>query len=248
MVWQAIGGAALSFGANYLAGLQQYKYQRALQEQAAQLNYDYGQKSLLNSPGSTRKGLESAGYNPMLAVQNATSGADAGWTSSGSATGSQYGNIGTDLISNAQSFQRLQNETKTAQAQQDQAYAEADKSKVEKQSLLQKLPFVSQREKAEIGNIEKDSLLKESQIHNIDETTRFIEKRYELEKMLGEMGIYTQLRGQDKAYNASVYASNIAKYGHNINEVNNIRTNKTNARRQGIRILGSGLDWYHPTK
>ena len=67
-----VGSVGSLFGANASAK-QQYKYQSKLQEQAAKLNYDYSLKSAENMPSSTRQGLEDAGYNPMLAVQNASS-------------------------------------------------------------------------------------------------------------------------------------------------------------------------------
>lgn len=92
------GQVASLIGLNYLgnftgAGLgqffsgrkmyRQYKYQRALQEQAAQLNYNYQLDSARNLPGAQRQGLESAGYNPLLALGNFN--ATNGYTSAGSA-------------------------------------------------------------------------------------------------------------------------------------------------------------------
>lgn len=87
-----LGAAALGVGGSFLgsssakkSAYKQYQYQSALQRQAAKLNYDYSLKSAENMPTSTRKGLEAANYNPMLAVQNATSGANSSWTSAGNA-------------------------------------------------------------------------------------------------------------------------------------------------------------------
>lgn len=248
MVWQAVGSLGLGFLSNALNQMMSEASNKRLQENQAKLNYQYAEKSALNQPTWNRSGLESAGFNPMLAVQNATSGANSSWAS-GAQTGMQDAtSSASNFLANAQSVKRLDNETKTAEATQDEAYANADKAKAEKSTILQKLPFVSQREKAEISNIEKDSMHKESLIHQIDETIRLREKELELQQYLGESGLAVQRRGQDISYNASKYASDVAKYGHYINEVNNIRTNKTNARRQGIRILGTGLDWYYPAK
>ena len=69
------GGSALgSFAGNILGSTLSFRRQKQLMEHQAALNYQYGQATALNSPSWNRKGLESAGYNPMLAVQNATSG------------------------------------------------------------------------------------------------------------------------------------------------------------------------------
>lgn len=216
----SLGAAGIgAISANYQSGKAFNRMISAMREQA-QLNYDYGIKSLENSPTAQRKGLETAGYNPMLAVQNANSGANAGWTSQGGYQQDQATDAISNGIRNGTEMAQLAINQQQADAQSDQAYAEADKAKVEKNALLQKMPYISDREKAEINNIEKDSLMKESQIHNIDETTRFIEKEYELRKRLGEMGIAVQRRGQDLSYNASTYASNVSR-------ANNISTNRT---------------------
>lgn len=209
-----------------------------LQKQAADLAYINARKTALNNPSWNRQGLEKAGYNPMLAVQNGISGASLSNPGTPSVPGPDY----NSAISNTTDFLRLRNETKTAESQQDLNYAQADKSKAEKSTILERLPFISKREKAEIANVEKDSIKKEAQIHNIDETTRFIEKEYELRKRLGEMGIDVQRRGQNLSYNASTYASNI-------NERNNIRTNRTTRGKLDVRLpLGAGWSYYHGAK
>lgn len=194
----------------------------AMQRQA-ELNYEYSQKSAENSPSWNRKGLEAAGYNPMLAVQNATSGANSSWTSPNSAPTDQATDAITNGVRNGTEMAQLAINQKQVEAQSDQAYAEADKAKVEKNAMLEKMPYISSREKSEIANLEKDSLLKESQIHNIDETTRFIEKNYELQRRLGEMGInldyQSKIYGANKAFEASKYGSNLnlsgVKYSSN---------------------------------
>ena len=66
----AIGllGGGLSAGSGALGGLAtsalQYKFNRNLMK----YQYELNQRSLQDSPSSFRDGLESAGYNPMLAV------------------------------------------------------------------------------------------------------------------------------------------------------------------------------------
>lgn len=197
--------AAGSMAGSALSNAQSYSQSKKLMDRQAKLNYIYSKKTALESPGWNRQGLEDAGYNPMLAVQNATSGVNSNWAGLNNSTVSDYGSSVGAGISNAMDIQRVDNETKTADSAQDLNYANADKAKAEKSALMEKMPFISQREKAEIGNIDKDSMLKESQIHNIDETTKFIQKRYELDKMLGLMGINVQRYGIDKNYASSIY-------------------------------------------
>ena len=244
----ALGGL-IGAGASMISSKRQMHYQSALQREAAALNYDYGIKSLENSPTAQRKGLVSAGYNPMLAVSNATYGANSGWTSTGQA-GSFDASIGLSSgLNNVLSVQNMKNQTSQTESINDKNYAEADEAKVRKQSMLQKLPFISQREKAEIGNIEKDSILKEAQVHNLEETTRFIEKDFELRKRLGEMGIDVQRYGIDKNLAGVVYNANtnerMNKLTNEINEVNNIRSNNTNRQKKSWSGLGFGHSGYY---
>lgn len=66
-----LGGSAMGlFGTNAKASmLKQYNYQRLLQQQ----QYDLTQQGYRESPTNQRIGLESAGYNPILAVNNGLS-------------------------------------------------------------------------------------------------------------------------------------------------------------------------------
>jgi hypothetical protein len=66
------GMSGLGMVANALSSRKAYKRQRALMELQAQLNYDYNRKQTLNQYGWMRKGLSSADYNPLLAVQGAS--------------------------------------------------------------------------------------------------------------------------------------------------------------------------------
>lgn len=172
MAW-SFAGSALSAGIGALSSnasaYKQYKYQSALQSQAAKLNYDYSLKSAKNMPSATRQGLESGGYNPMLAVQNATSGANSSWTSAGQSTAPDYNAGITQGVANAQSFQRLKNETEQAESVTDANYATADKVKAEKAEITARLPFVSKRQKAEIAQIEADAQLLEAKKHYLSE-------------------------------------------------------------------------------
>ena len=235
-------GALGNIGAALASNAVSYSSNKKLMKLQAALNYYYAHKTAINQPSWNRQGLEGAGYNPMLAVQNATSGSNSNWSGLNSVENPGLSDALSAGVANAQSFKHLENETQTTEANADLAYANADKAKAEKASLLEKLPFISQRERSEINNIDKDSLLKESQIHNIDETTRFIEKRFELDRMLGLMGIDTQRYGIDKSYNASTYATRI-------NELNNIRTNRSLRGKIDVRLpFGAGYSAYRGAK
>lgn len=214
MAW-SFAGSALSAGIGALSAnassKKQFKYQSALQAQAAKLNYDYSLKSAQNMPSATREGLESGGYNPMLAVQNATSGANSSWTSAGQSTAPDYNAGITQGVANAQSFQRLKNETNQAESASDANYATADKAKAEKAEISARLPFVSRRQKAEIANLEADAQLAEAQKHNLKE-------RLELDRYINDSGLAVTRRGQDKIYNASTLSSTLshpfARFAH----------------------------------
>ena len=64
------------------------------------------------------------------------------------------------------------------------------------------------RERSEIEQIEAGTSKMQAEIRNIDYMQELYEKRYELDKTLGFMGIETERRGQDLGYNASIYGAN----------------------------------------
>lgn len=186
----AIGGALVGALGSNASSYKQYKYNKALQSQAAKLNYDYSIKSAKNTPSAMRYGLESAGYNPMLAVQNSTSGANSNWTSNSSVSAPDYNSGITQGISNAQSFQRLANETMQAESASDANYANADKAKAEKAEITARLPFIPERQRKEIVKLEADTQFIEAQKHNLKE-------RLDLDRQLGFAGIDANLYGSN---------------------------------------------------
>ena len=102
----ALGSAGIGAFAAGHSAYQQYQYQRSLQEQAAELNYNYNKKytkwSSKNTPSYNRAGLEKAGYNPLLALGNIGGSSSLGTvTSAGSAGMPDYG----EAVNNA--FQAL---------------------------------------------------------------------------------------------------------------------------------------------
>ena len=160
---------------------QQFNYNKQLQANQARLNYEYAEKSAKNSPSWNRAGLESAGYNPMLAVQNATSGANASWTSGASNSQTDYASAISQGIANAQSLQRLRNETSQAESQTDKNYAEADEAKARKAQLEIENSQLPERIKKEIAKTSAETSLIETQSHQIDELLRLREKELSIQ-------------------------------------------------------------------
>lgn len=179
-IGSAIGSFVGAIGAN-ASSKKQYRYQSALQSQAAQLNYDYSIKSAKKMPSATRQGLENAGYNPMLAVQNATSGANSSWTSAGQSTAPDYAGAISQGVANAQSFQRLKNETNVAESAEDMNYANADKAKAEANESVLRSEFIPDKEKSIIAKQNAEAKKLENDIHIAEEQIK-----------LGQMGITVQ--------------------------------------------------------
>lgn len=92
-----VASSGMGYAFNAKLQKKQYDYQRKLNQQG----YDLTQQGYREQYGNMRQGLESAGYNPLLAVNGGMTGAS---YSSGSAAGSSVGidgsNLG-DVITNA---------------------------------------------------------------------------------------------------------------------------------------------------
>lgn len=214
-----LGSGASSFASmlgQYIGGKQQYEYQRKLQEQSAQLNYDYGQKSLQNSPTSTRQGLVSAGYNPMLAVQNATSGANSGWTSTGQAPAYDYSQGISSGIANAQSFQRLKNEINQTESNVKANEATARNQNAEASNKEAENPYISKREEANLGKLSAETSKLNRETDYFDALEDNLIKTRELQERLGMAGINAQIYSANKSYNASTYGANMAYKANSI--------------------------------
>lgn len=67
-------GAALGAGVNGLASLATASLNNHYAKEAAERNYNYSLSYLRESPQAQRQGLESAGYNPMLALGHVGAG------------------------------------------------------------------------------------------------------------------------------------------------------------------------------
>lgn len=234
----ALGGFASAAMANASSGKAFGRQLYAMQRQA-ELNYEYGQKSALNSPSWNRKGLENAGFNPMLAVQNGTTGSNSAWTSQGSAPMADLSGAYASGVANAQSVQRLKNETDVADSQSDTNYATADKSKAEKAAIIEELPYIGKNSKAKYMKTEMESAKLENDIHYQNEYLNYLENSLKLNEKLGLMGLDVKKYGIDVGAAASRFASqmsyNASTYASNVNEHNNIRTNRVNTSLEHIR-------------
>lgn len=130
--WDPIGSFGEGSLANYFHGKSQ---KNSLKNQ-----YKYYKQSLLESPGLQRKGLQDAGYNPMLAI---SSGLPSPFTGSGSAMSMPAGSAGGfDATAFAGSVSAMRNlrkkdaaATKTAELAPVKAQAEIDRINAETRNL-----------------------------------------------------------------------------------------------------------------
>lgn len=214
----AMGAAGISAGASNVSSRKAFQRQQALQEQAARLNHEYSVKyneySLRNNPSLTREGLVKGGYNPMLAVQNGTSGTGASsFTSAGQAPQHDMSQAISQGMSNAMDFARVQNETKQAESQTDANYALADKTKMEKAKLVEELPYVGQKAKADYIKTQMESAKLENDIHYQNEQLKYLQNSLNLQRELGIMGF-------SNAKDIANIQASASKYGADVNATN----------------------------
>lgn len=203
-IGSAIGGIGSTFISNATskgAQARAYNYARQLQQQ----QYDLSLRGYREAPIAQRKGMELAGFNPMLALGNVGNGVSV-------AGGTPVNGNATDVSGTQQAISQavqLKNQTKQIEASSDEAYANADKAKAEKAILMQRLPFVSERERLENAKLSWESQKMESEIHYNNEFLNLLRSRQELDYQLGLMSNATQRYSADKAYNASTYATDV---------------------------------------
>lgn len=204
----AIGMVAANHGA-----FKQYKYNSKLQKEAAALNYKYGKKNALNSPTWNRQGLESAGYNPMLAVQNGTAGTNSNWTSNSSVSAPDYSGLGVaDAINNATRLQEMRNQTEQTKSQIDVNSATAENQLAEAANKRAENPYISKREEAQIRQTDANTTKLNADTELNKATIANMESRLQLDRELGFAGLDVARRGQDLNYASSIYGSDAVKY------------------------------------
>lgn len=178
----SIGSSIVSNAASARAQKRAYQYARQLQQQ----QYDLSQQGYRETPSNQRVGMESAGYNPMLALGNVGS-------SSAVAGGTPVNANATDTSGIKESIMQMssmRNQTKQTDATVENLDSGTRKNDAEAQGTILHNKYIDDREKSEIANIQADTQQKSAVIENM-------KQRIELDRMLGILG-----------YNASIYGSN----------------------------------------
>lgn len=110
--------------------------------------------------------LKKAGLNPVLSAGGSTAGAIAGSSvSSGGNIGSTNGNI-TDLFSMIGTI-----------ADAKKAAADTGKTEAETASIIEQLPFISKKQKAEINNLTANTVLRKQQTLESKANTKYTNER-----------------------------------------------------------------------
>lgn len=204
-IGSGVGGIGSTFISNATskgAQARAYNYARLLQQQ----QYNLSIKGYKNAPSAQRKGLELAGFNPMLALGNVGNGV--------SIAGGTPVNANATDVSGAQNAisqaVQLKNQTEQTDALTDVQYADADLKKVQKAVEVQRLPYISKQAKADYIKTEMESAKLENDIHYQNEYLNYLEKSLDVQQRLGELGYKGTIYSADKAYNASTYSSDVA--------------------------------------
>ncbi|MCM1265892.1 MAG: hypothetical protein NC200_06800 [Candidatus Gastranaerophilales bacterium] len=114
-------GGAFGLASNALGASQQQAYSKELMRYQSSLNSKTTKDSTINQWSWNREGLEKAGYNPLLAVQNNATSANGNFASAQQGANPNYGSA----IANFADLARLENETASTRAQVLQSNSEA---------------------------------------------------------------------------------------------------------------------------
>lgn len=250
--WKGFGlgliNNAISYSQSKKAQARAYNYARLLQQQ----QYDLTQQGYRESSSNIRTGLESAGFNPMLAVNGGNAVGSANVAGGTPVNASQPDS--PDLASNAQDMIMAHNQTQQTQSnidlqekQGESAEATAANQNAQAAGQVEDNKYISERNKAAIQKMQ-------------GETTYFkqlgdnLQARLQLDRELGFAGlannrdvahIYANASkygadvsaganryGADKAYESSIYGSNTSTYNSWIN-----------SGRKDIHGFGFGASW-----
>lgn len=162
-----LGGSLLGIGGNLLSGAissgndkesqkRQYLYQRLLNEQ----QYELQQQGLREQYTNARQGLETAGYNPILAATNGVSGMSVG-NGSVSAPSTHLDDMG-DNITNA-----LQTRSNIKLQDAQTGATNAQEELVNQQALT---------EQSKRTNLQFDNAMKDALKHKYDKETSWIDR------------------------------------------------------------------------
>lgn len=180
----------------------------------SKLNYDYGQKSLLNSPSSQREGLEKAGYNPMLAVQNSTSGANSGWASPNSVNMDEYAGNVTAQSTNATSFMNARSTMEqtasniaTNQTQQELNKSITSKNVADTTAQNIKNGYLDKREQAEIGETQANTNKLSADTAYTNELKDNIKAEMDLRREIAQLQVSSGITQAGISANATRYSA-----------------------------------------
>lgn len=204
---------AISAGQSHRSQRRAYQYARRLQQQ----QYDLSIQGYKEAPNAQRTGLENAGYNPMLALGNVGQGVNVAGGTPVNANATDTSGIKESISQAVQ----LRNQSKQTEAVSDEAYANADKAKAEKATIIERLPYVSKQAKADYMKTSMESAKLENDIHYQDEYLNYLEKSLQVQQRLGEMGFANakdvaninasaSRYSANQSYNASTYAADVA--------------------------------------
>lgn len=232
------GASTLASGAgSLLSQAQAYKYAKKLQQH----QYDLSIQGYKEAPSAQRQGLESANYNPMLALGNVGNGVSVAGGTPVSANAMDVSGL-RDAVS--QKVQ-LQNQTAQTEALTDAQYADADLKKAQKATELERLPWVSKREKAEYQKTAMETAKLENDIHYQNEYVNYLKSSLANAREVAEIQASASRYGSDKAYNASTYASNINRdIGHYSNLIKDYQA-RTERNRKSVGLASFHYDFSH---
>lgn len=140
--WSNVVGAGIGALGNVIGGLSSNalssQQMKEMASYTAKLNYKYWKKQMLNQPTFYRQGLESANYNPMLALGGMQSG-NSNWSQMANPTTPDMSNIGSSTISNALAVKQQENQNRSTDANVEKTNAETQltQSKVVTESFEQ---------------------------------------------------------------------------------------------------------------
>lgn len=187
---------AISYAQSRSAQRRAYNYARMLQQQ----QYDLTQQGYRESSSNIRQGLESAGFNPMLAVNGGNAVGSANVAGGTPVSGNQPVDAG--LASNAMMVRQQANNDIQTQSNVQLNASQSSKATAEAVGQTMENEFIPDRRKAEIANIQAQTSHFNAMIENM-------RARLELDRELGFAGL---ANNRDVAH---IYA-NASKYGADV--------------------------------
>lgn len=188
---------AISYSQSKKSQRRAYDYARLLQQQ----QYDLSIRGYKEAPSAQRFGLETAGYNPMLALGNVGNGVSVAGGTPVNANSTDSAN----LAGNVAIMQGIKNQTEQTKASTDQLYAEADKAKAEKAEIVQRLPYVSEQAKANYMKTTMESAKLENDIHYQNEYLNYLSTSLSNAKEIEQIKAEAQKYGANMSYKGTVY-------------------------------------------